>query len=377
MRIAPGSKVSAKAARLDVPSWIILIPIVFLVGLNAVTFNLQFPKYDNLLHAPGIDAVALINAMVGSVIALLRWQLIQPWRILMRSIDSARSELAPEERAVPTSMSGAAEEVARLTELARESYNRYTQAAHELEATRATIQQFQATQQTIIHSASREITQQYQSVLTYAHYLEEQIREWNPGDTLREDFDDVAESSLNLKIIASALELLQRTPEYKPVCIAATMQQMMLALVPSLERRSMKLTSAEVDVTLAAETDATILTHVLWMMHLGIVRYAESESTLRLRCIRDHQGSEVLFSVVISALAPGTLSATERGQYLQRQIESLHPNMFAESIRIHANIQLAELLLSRIGGRISVVPLNAHACEICVALPAAKNPANS
>jgi hypothetical protein len=45
--------------------------------------------------------------------------------------------------------------------------------------------------------------------------------------------------------------------------------------------------------------------------------------------------------------------------------------MFAETIRIHGNIQLAELLIQRIGGSISMLPLTVSSCEICVTLPSA------
>lgn len=75
-------------------------------------------------------------------------------------------------------------------------------------------------------------------------------------------------------------------------------------------------------------------------------------------------------SIVVSELAPGNLSVEERGEYLERQMQHLNPHMFAETIRIHANIQLADMLLASVSGRIEIVPLNAHACEICLFLPA-------
>jgi hypothetical protein len=46
--------------------------------------------------------------------------------------------------------------------------------------------------------------------------------------------------------------------------------------------------------------------------------------------------------------------------------------MFAETIRIHGNVQLADLLIQRLGGHIDVLPLTISSCEICMVLPAAK-----
>lgn len=353
------------------------MPLVFLIGLNAATLSYQLPKYPNVLTAPGMDAIALINLAVGLGLALMRKLLLQPWKRLLESLELAQQELQTDTKQPPQSMGGVAAEVARLTQVARESYAQYQHATRELNKARSAVEQCKAVQQAIIDSASREMTCQYQSVLGYAHYLEEQITARQNDSALREDFDDVAESSLNLKLIASALELFNRPVQLTHVNVATIMQQMMLALVPSLERRTMRLSSAEVDTTLAAHTDASILTHVLWMIHLGIVRYAESESTLRLRCIQDHTNQNILVSLVVSELSPGTLSPQERGEYLKRQLEALNPHMFAETIRIHANIQLVEMLLGTVGGRVEVSPLNAHACEVCVTLPAAKNTANS
>jgi hypothetical protein len=44
--------------------------------------------------------------------------------------------------------------------------------------------------------------------------------------------------------------------------------------------------------------------------------------------------------------------------------------MFAETIRIHGNIQLADMLSKLFGGELSVLPLTSHSCEICLSLPA-------
>ena len=45
--------------------------------------------------------------------------------------------------------------------------------------------------------------------------------------------------------------------------------------------------------------------------------------------------------------------------------------MFAETIRIHGNMQLAELLMQQLDGGIEVLPLTCRACEICLSIPAA------
>lgn len=228
---------------------------------------------------------------------------------------------------------------------------------------------YRQAQDIIIRSASREMTGQHQCILAYANALEERIARKAACPDLRYDLDDICESSFNLKLIASALHLLNRAPCLKPLRAADTLQQMMLALAPSLERRNMKLSTTGVDLSATTTTDPTILLHVLWMMKLGIIRYAESESTLHIRCAAGSQHTVV--SIVISELAPGRLSTEERGEYLTRQIQHLNPHMFAEAIREHANLQLAELLLAPVGGRIEVVPINAYACEICLFLPTA------
>jgi hypothetical protein len=208
-------------------------------------------------------------------------------------------------------------------------------------------------------------------VLAYANYLEEHIQRKTADAGLRYDFDDVCESSFNLTLIAGALNMLHTgtgsTPG--PVPLAGLMQQTMLALAPSLDRRAMKLTTAEVDESVVATTDPHIIAQVLWMMLLGTIRYAAAESTLRMRCLASHDNTQALMSIVISELSPGCLSPEERGAHLVRQMEHLTPHMFAETIRIHANLQLAQLLLHRVDASISILPLTSHACEICLHLP--------
>lgn len=143
-------------------------------------------------------------------------------------------------------------------------------------------------------------------------------------------------------------------------------------LAPSLDRRVMRLTTADVDLTVVAKSDPTIVAHVLWMLLLGTIRYAADESTLSLRCLYGDAHSKAMISIVVSELSPGALTEDERGAFLVRQMQHLTPHMFAETIRIHANMQLAEMLMQQLDGSISILPLTTQSCEICLTLPAAE-----
>jgi hypothetical protein len=134
----------------------------------------------------------------------------------------------------------------------------------------------------------------------------------------------------------------------------------------------MRLTTAEVDMAVAARGDTTTVAQILWMMLLGMIRYAADESTLRIRCLHSRDGAQALLSIVVSELSPGCMSHDERGDHLTRRLQHLTPHMFAETLRIHGNVQLARLLIGRIGGDISVVPLTTASCEICMTLPSAE-----
>jgi hypothetical protein len=117
-------------------------------------------------------------------------------------------------------------------------------------------------------------------------------------------------------------------------------------------------------------TDLTLFAHAVWIILLGVIRYAADESTLRLRTMRVSEGKEAMLSMVVSELAPGQLSPQERHDYLARQINHMTPHMFAETIRLHGNIQLAELMMTSLSGRISILPITSYACEISIFLPA-------
>jgi hypothetical protein len=250
-------------------------------------------------------------------------------------------------------------------------YRRYMETAGELEAARRTMAHQARAQQTMISHANRAIASQYGAIADYADYLEERSGSGNPE--LRDHFDDICEAGFNLKLIATALELLQSATPRKTAAIplAPLLTQMMLLLAASLERRAMQLDTSGTDLTLSARSDAAVLSPLLWMMLLGIIRYAQEESTMRLRCRYDGSRKQAEVSIIVSELAPGKLSPQERGRHLHRQMQHLDPHLFAETIRLQANIQLAELLLARIEGQVEVVPLSAYACEIRLFLPVA------
>jgi hypothetical protein len=265
-------------------------------------------------------------------------------------------------------------DIGRFVSFALEHHRKHLEAEQALAQAREVIAQFALEQQAILTSTHREIAIQYRSVLAYAHYLEEQItaNKLDPG--LRYDLDDVCESSFNLKLIAGALNMMQAkaAPSLDNVPLAPLMQQTMLALAPALDRRAMKLSTAEVDLSVAARGDAHALAHVLWMMLLGMIRYAADESTLRIRCLHSRDGSEALLSIVVSELSANSLTEDERGEHLARRLQHLTPHMFAQTISIHANIQLANMLVGHAGGRIHVQPLTSTSCEVCMTLPSAQ-----
>lgn len=263
--------------------------------------------------------------------------------------------------------------MAKLAETAQEYYHKHRTASLALTEARDLIQQITQQQRTILLSTSNAMVQQHQAVLAYANYLEERIASNAANPDLRYDFDEVSESSFKLKLIAGALGLIQRRyqPECAPIDLPELMQQTMLALAPSLDRRSMKLTSVEVDMGVIAQSDATVIAHVLWMMLLGTIRYAADESTLRLRCLYNHDRTRCLLSIVITELSPHSLNEKERDSYMVHKLQHLTPHMFAETIRIQANLQLAEMLLKLLDGELTTLPLTSHSCEICLNLPAA------
>lgn len=337
------------------------------VALEALSDNLR-----------PLIAMAGLNLFLMGIVLGLRQSLLVPLLRMMQHISTMRASTALQhahrERlpAMP-SMRVIAGEVARFAVLAQEYYRKHQESMSALEEARALIAQISFQQQTILASTNREIITQYRSVLAYAHYLDEHIQQSADDQGLRHDFDDVCESSFNLKLIAGALALLRsnEAPQAAPIPLASIMQQTMLALAPTLDRRAMKLSTAEVDTSIVGRGDPSILAHVLWMMLLGTIRYAAAESTLRMRCLYNRDRTQAIMSIVVSELSPGQLTPSERSAHLDRQMRHLTPHLFAETIRLHANIQLAEMLLGRVAASITVLPLTPYACEICLTLPTA------
>lgn len=322
-----------------------------------------------ILVAMGCNLTAVL------VILGIRRRILQPWhhiRSIIRHTSLAISEERDGEKIGALNVREMAMSIARFAASAQSAYTKCRALQHELEESRQMLEQITNQHHIAMTSTNRELNEQYRSVLAYANYLDDHIRSHKSDAQLRYDFDDVCESGFNLKLIAQSLELLRLYhPEPAPVSLSSLLQQTMIALAPSLERRVMKLSTAGVDEAVIATSDLRLLSHALWMMLLGTIRYAASESTLRLRCFRTSDGNAII-SIGISELEPGQLSPEERQAHMMRQLQHLTPHMFAETIRLHANAQLAGLILARAGGSLEVLPINTHACEISMVLPVVK-----
>lgn len=318
----------------------------------------------------------LLNLLVLRMGGKMERHLLHPLRQIIAAMEAVRHAHWREhgfEHELRFSWRHAVRDMHQLAALLREHHRKHQEVREALASSQQLIAQFTARQETIVQATHSEVGQQYRCVLSYANYLEEQILAHKLESSLRQDFDDVCESSFSLKLIAGALAGLDNAPSspeaLAPVPLAELLKQTMLALAPALDRRSMRLSTAEVDLDVVAQGDASILAHVLWMMLLGMIRFAAEESLLRIRCLPSRDGTQALMSIVVSELSPGSLSEAQREAYLLRKQHHLSPHLFAQAIREHAHVQLAELLLGRVGGSISVLPLTVSACEICVALP--------
>lgn len=350
---------------------------------------LGIPNLSFAVHLFSANALALpflkqgviwlaLNLVALGVLVTVRRLILAPLTRITQHLQQLRNAFAEETGLMQPSSSlnvpRLALDIGRFVSFAIEHHRKHLEAEQALAKAREVIAQFAREQQAILTSTHREIAIQYRSVLAYANYLEEQItaNKLDPG--LRYDLDDVCESSFNLKLIAGALNMMQAkaAPHLGNVPLAPLMQETMLALAPALDRRAMKLSTAEVDLAVAARGDASALAHVLWMMLLGMIRYAADESTLRIRCLHSRDGSEALLSIVVSELSPTHLTENERGEHLARRLQHLTPHLFAETISIHANIQLANMLVGHAGGRIHVEPLTTTSCEVCMTLPSAQ-----
>lgn len=318
---------------------------------------------------------ALANLCLLVILCALQRHVFSPMLGIIRQLYNMRSVL--QEGGHPASsimsMRAVAVDITRIAQLAHDYYVKQQETAFALKQARGLLSQIAAQQAALVTTTSREMMAQHQSVLTYANYLEEQIAQHAIDPGLRYDFDEVSESSFNLKLIAGALNLVEHASAQNitRLDVPRLLQQTVLALAPSLDRRNMRLTTAEVDLGVTALSDPAIIAHVLWMMLLGTVRYAADESTLRMRCLYTHDRRRVLISIVVSELSPGRLSAEERRAFFGSQVRLQTPHLFAETIHTHGNIQLTSMLMAGLDGDLSVSPLTSHSCEICLSLPAA------
>lgn len=322
-----------------------------------------------------IEAVLLTNLALLGLLWLVRRRILEPWQ-RMRQIMTQATTAMLEERGTPAqtrSLQAMATELARFTEYMQHAAVKYRHLEQELECSRTMLAQMDRQQQAIMANTGREVRGQYQHVLAYAHYLDEHIQHHQRDAQLRYDFDDVCESSFNLKLMMQSLHLLRRpAPHIEPVMVPQLLQQTLLSLAPALDRRSMKISTLGIDDALVVTTDVQLLAHAWWMMLLGTIRYAAEESTLRLRCLKASGGEQAILSLLVSELSPGLMTPDERQAHMVRQLQHATPHMFAETIRLHGNVQLAEMLLTRVGGRVDLLPISSYACEISMILPLAK-----
>ena len=343
LRLAPDGSIAHYIYEYRRPLWSALNG--FMLSMCLLTFlRRKYPREQQLL--------SLIEAISAT---LLGQDLHEP---------AIRTMLRATEANVNHALTNLATDAQRQMQLRSNLYE-------ELEKSRHVLNQLTFQRETILHAATTEMTRQYQSVISYAHYLDEQIDRNQSLSDLRYDYDDVCETGFNLKLIAGALKKLSHTEiaDIKPVSLARLMQNTLLALSSSLDRRAMKLTTTEVDESVMIDSDATLLSHVIWMMLLGTIRYAADESTLHMRCFYDQPHKHAIMSIVVSELAPGTMTPDERTAHLERQMNHDQPHMFADTIAIQANIKLAELLLQKTSARIETVPLSPYACEIRITFP--------
>jgi hypothetical protein len=316
-----------------------------------------------------------VNLSLCALLLLLRRHVFQP----LHGVAKQLHELVPQ----PATIQPARYQVwgnirnltrvtTRMAQLAQEYYVKHREASDALAKARQLIQQINTQYDVVLHSTHREMVAQYQTVLAYANYLEERIAKQAGSPDLRYDFDDVSESGFNLKLIAGALNLIENANQQQRMDfnLPEMIEYTLVALSPSLDRRAMKLTTVEVDSDVSAHADPAIVSHALWMLLLGTIRYAAEESTLRLRCLRSRDQTRALISIVVSELSTRHLTEDARSLFLLRQMQHLTPHMFAETIRIHANMQLVELLMNHLDGQLTVLPLTSHSCEICLDLPA-------
>lgn len=252
------------------------------------------------------------------------------------------------------------------------AYFEQHQLEYQLNKAHDSLARFHTEQEQLIAATQNEVNEQYRYILAYAHYLEQRISTRKADSGLRDDYDDVCEQAFNLQLIVQAMGMLPAQtslPALSKVALSDRMASILLDLAPNLDRRAMKLMSAEWDETIEVTSSSEWLTHLLWMVLLGCIRFAEQESTLSLRCQKE--GMQAKLEVKVSTLNPGALTQTERYAYLEKRIQAggHDAHMFASTLKAHANIRLAKLLASRLMAQVEVKPINEHSCVVSLLLP--------
>jgi hypothetical protein len=255
------------------------------------------------------------------------------------------------------------------------AYVEQHQLEYQLSLAHASLEQFHKEQEQMVSATTGEVNKQYQNILAYAHYLEERIAVRRIDASVRHDYDEVCEQAFNLQLVVQAMGMVPshiHAPALGIVPVADRMASILLDLTPSLDRRAMKLTTATWDETIHVISNAEWLTHTLWMMLLGCIRFAEDESTLALSCTKD--GARARIDVTVSFLSAGALSETERFAYLQKRMHSDadEAHMFASTLDGHANIQLGKMLATRMGAQLFVSPRDTNSCTLTLLLPCAQ-----
>jgi hypothetical protein len=255
------------------------------------------------------------------------------------------------------------------------AYFEQHQMEYQLSQAHTSLERFHAEQTQFMSVTKSEVTQQYQNILAYAHYLEQCITTRHSDSSLRDDYDAVCEQAFNLQLIVQAMGMLPAhvpAPVLGNMALADRMASILLDLAPSLDRRAMRLTTTAWDENAYVISNSEWLTHTLWMMLLGCIRFAEDESTLTLSCAKED--ARIKVDVTVSFLSAGALTETERYAYLQKRMmdgqEEAH--MFASTLDAHANIQLGKMLAERLGARLIITPLHTHACTLTLLLPCAQ-----
>ncbi len=293
-----------------------IITLLFTTNMMVVVahYFALFSIAENLALWLGLNV--MVGLLVITIFAVDRF-LLRPLKCIAQLVHGMMGMMAQESDDAPKRsllhMGDLTGDMARFASLAQEYYHKHREISQTLEEARRTLVQVTIQQEALLTRTSREIAEQYRYVLSYANHLEEYVQQQSTDPMLRYDFDDVCESSFNLKLIAGSLGLLNSADPHpvSPVSVAHVMQQTLLALAPSLDRRSMRLTTARVDETLVASTNPAIISQIFWMMLLGIIRYADDESTLQMGCQLSHNAQEVVISIIVNALSPGRLSEDE------------------------------------------------------------------